>query len=536
MAETRRLPLTWVLTATASCLLIALHPAPSSASDGWLQPPESEAAQPDLLQRALDDAGAHRAELERVLAHYDTTGEPLKRKAAAFLIANMPGHGYATYGLYDEDGNEIPFDALDYKNYAEAMAALDAIEQTHGTVDFKRKDFISDLDTITAAYLIESIDQAFTAWRERAWAHEVSFEVFCEYILPYRCSNEPLTAWRPECLSAFASLANELQSPTDMREAAGRIQKTVHGWIGFSELYYLHPTDQGYDEMRQEGLGRCEDISNMIGYAMKANAVVSASDYTPAWADRDNNHAWEVILDENGHGTAGLSNRAAKIYRKTFSIQTDSLAYLNDGAEPLPRWLSKTNFRDVTSQYLPTSDVTVALTAEPPGETRYAYVCVFNGGEWIALQWGRINNSAAAGRSVQFSQMGRNIAYLAAYYDGTDLIPAADPFILEKDGAVRVLTPDQTRSIEIEIAATNPDTPDADTSRIKPRIPVKQGNSYELFTWDSGWVSHGTAAADSEPVSFESVPSNGLYWLVQSGSRRLERIFTVEDGRQQVWW
>ena len=28
---------------------------------------------------------------------------------------------------------------------------------------------------------------------------------------------------------------------------------------------------------------------------------------------------------------------------------------------------------------------------------------------------------------------------------------------------------------------------------------------------------------------------HGLYWLVAKESRRLERVFTIEDGRQR-WW
>lgn len=40
---------------------------------------------------AMDLAGNNRCQLERVLAHYE--GNPRKREAAEWLIANMPGNG-----------------------------------------------------------------------------------------------------------------------------------------------------------------------------------------------------------------------------------------------------------------------------------------------------------------------------------------------------------------------------------------------------------------------------------------------------------
>ena len=39
----------------------------------------------------------------------------------------------------------------------------------------------------------------------------------------------------------------------------------------------------------------------------------------------------------------------------------------------------------------------------------------------------------------------------------------------------------------------------------------------------------------NEPLSFENLPGDGLYWLVAEESRRLERIFTLVEGRQRFW-
>jgi len=228
--------------------------------------------------------------------------------------------------------------------------------------------------------------------------------------------------------------------------------------------------------MVESGRGRCEDMSNMIGYALRANAIPSATDYTPYWATSDNNHAWEVILDANGEGAAGLGNRAAKVYRKTFSVQPESLGAQKREDEKVPRWLAGKTYKDVTAQYLSVSDVSVALTEPAPEGARFAYLSVFNGGEWKAIQWGRIEDGRAT-----FKAMGRNIAYLPSYYVEEEIVPAAPPLILTKEGDVRLLAPDAEATVDIEAAATIPDTPDADTGVVKPRVKVKPGKTYELF-------------------------------------------------------
>ncbi len=488
---------------------------------------------PPDVEQALDKAGKNRSQLTEVLDHYGDDPDPLKLEAALFLIGNMEEHGYTLTALYDEEKNEIPFDALDYKNFGEAQAALDALKEEHGPLDFTRKRFDKDLKTITSEFLIENIDCAFRAWHERPWAAGLSFDAFCERVLPYRSSNEPLNSWRPACMERYADLPEKMKNPSDIKEAGAKVSGDVHSWMGFSTLFYLHPTDQGFDEMSRRRQGRCEDISNMIAYALRANAIPCATDYTPYWATRDNNHAWEVLLDANGQGREGLSNRAAKIYRKGFSVRKENLGSIKAGDEVVPRWLSGKSYQDVTDQYLETADVTVRLSETVPEGHRFAYICVFNGGDWKAIHWGWIEDG-----TVTFSDMGRNIAYLPAYFVDKKIVPAAPPFILTGEGEQRILdagTAQSSQPITIEIAAVAPVTPDADTKRDKPMVVVKPGKTYELFVWNKGWQSLGKKQAGDEPVSFEAAPGGRLFWLVEENSRRLERIFTVADGKQIFW-
>ena len=483
-----------------------------------------------LVAAALEDAGANRSELEATLEHFAAEGDAEKLAAAEFLIANMESQGYSKIKLLDADGAVVPYEALDHANYDAALAALEALEAEHGSLEFHGTTFVRDLDVITADFLIADIDAAFAAWRSNAWSHDIDFATFEEYILPYRGSNEPLEAWRGPVTERLASVTSALVGETDRQAAAARVNREVGGWVGFDSIFYIHPTDQGYGEMVQRKKGRCEDITNMNTYAMRAGALASAADYTPYWADRDNNHAWPVMLDEHGEGHAPLSNRAAKVYRKTFSLQRDGLAFQLGESETAPPWLDRKHFIDVTRQYVATSDFELALDLAPPSTSQHAYLCVFNAGEWQAIAWAPLDRET---RRATFEAIGRDIVYLPAYFADGEVVPAGAPFFLAKDGS-RTNFLANGKAVPVRLLATGPGAPALDDAGL-PKSRLAPDAAYMLYLWRLGaWQQLGPLSTTSGPTEAAMLPSDGLFWLVQDGSRRLERPFAVKAG-DQVW-
>jgi hypothetical protein len=482
------------------------------------------------LTDALRKAGSNRSEIERFLDRYAQSADREKRDASRWLVANMEGHGFASIELVDAEGAALGFDALAYTDLSAAKAAFDALQRAHPGTAFKRVRFASDLEHASADFLSTNLEDAFTAWRMHPWAKSVRFEVFRDFILPYRGSNEPLGLWREPARARLAAVVEAHGSEHDVRAVGESVRRAVHQWVGFSNLFYLHPTDQSYDEMCARRLGRCEDITNMIAFGMRSVAALCASDYTPWWADRDNNHAWEVVLDSEGRGRAGLSHRCAKVYRKTFAMQRCSLAKQRREDEVVPRWLSSPHFVDVTDQYQPVTDVVVELPS-PPAGARFAYLAVFNGGAWRPIQWGKIDEGRA-----RFTKMGRDICYLPMYHrDGHD-VPAGVPFILTRDGCMRPLRGSSTHLETLYAVSTRPAMIDADTRAMLPNERIDASSGYELFRWsDNGWMSVRRHEPGALECVFEGLPSDALYWLVEDGSTRLERIFTIEDGRQVFW-
>ena len=495
---------------------------------------------PPDVTASLKAAGDNRAELQQVLDHYTAEGDSLKLQAAYYLIGNMEGHCYATYRLIDTSGAEVEFNVLDYPDYDSLVIAANAIEDERGEINYERAEKIIDLETITADFLIEQIDAAFEVWRSKPWAQNLSYENFRDYVLPYRGSNEPLEAWRATFRDRFAELDQNMTDRADPMEAAALINDDITSWFKFDPRYYYHPTDQGLSEMFENKLGRCEDMTNLTIYAMRANGLAVTSDYTPAWADCGNNHAWNAIVTPEGNvipfmgaecnpGKYSLGHKFAKVYRKTFGQQKGNLIFLDQKQEKVPAWLAGRNYVDVTADYGEVCDVTVNFDRQIPDSVDIAYLCVFNSGKWTAIHWGRIENGSA-----MFTDMAKEIAYLPALYLNEEIVPYGAPFILESDCSRRQLKANSDESITVAVGSTTMRKLDRSTDGIAQSY-LTPGQEYELFYMADEWESLGKAVAGKEPLEFSGVPAGGLYWLVATDSDKEERIFTVQDG-EQVWW
>ncbi|RKX26415.1 MAG: hypothetical protein DRP47_08215 [Candidatus Zixiibacteriota bacterium] len=495
---------------------------------------------PDNVISVLEKTGDNRPDLEKTLIYFADKGDTLMYQAACFLIGNMEGHKYVIFKFCDTSGEEVEINALAYPNYDSLLADVYRIEDVRGEINYEKDVLINDMDTISADYLIENIELAFEVWRSKPWARGLSFETFCEGVLPYRGSSEPLESWRREFMKKYENLAGKMADSTDPVEAACLINDDIKTWFGFDRRFYFHPTDQGLREMLANGLGRCEDMTNLAIYAMRANGLAVTSDYTPHWANASGNHAWNAITTPEGEVIPfmgaeanprkyNLWRKLAKVYRKAFGQQADNLVFIKDSAQKVPRWLGGKSYKDVTSAYVTVSDVTMRFAEPVPDSIPFAYLSVFNSGKWRAIHWGKIVDNAAL-----FSDMGTGVAYLPMFYLNEELTPAGSPFILEDDGSIRELTafPEKETTLKL-ISETNP-TIEGSATNIE-KSALKPGKEYELFYWNEDcWQSVGKTVAGEEPMEI-TAPSGALYRLIVSGSRDDERIFTWDDG-QQIWW
>ncbi len=498
---------------------------------------------PDSVLIVLKKSGSNRVELENVIKEFQSKENALKLKAAYFLIENMEDKGFARFEVSDSDDNVIGFSALNYPDYNSMTRAWDSIVRFRGKLHQQKVEFKYDYEIISADYLINNVNQAFEVWENNPWTKFLNFDQFCEYILPYRSTNEPLEDWRSYFEKDYSWLKDSIQDVNDPVEVCNWINNDIKSWFRFDPRFYEHATDLGLTEMVEGKMGRCEDMTNLAIYAMRANGIPVMSDFTPYWAKSGNNHAWNAVVGADGKivifmggeanpGHYKLNQAKAKVYRKTFALQPESLAAILKKNEEAPPYINRNGIVDVTREYVPVSDVEL-LTREIPDSIRFAYICVFNTGEWKAIHWSFIEDEGM----VRFTDMGTDIAYLPAFFINGEIIPAGNQFILTKEGEVEENRPEVDSPISLKLISTTKRVTKETTDFVEKTF-LKEGETYELFYWDDKWISSGKQKAMGKPLLFNDIPSGAMYWLVNTipTKDRPERIFTVNKEGNLTWW
>ncbi|MCK4689998.1 MAG: transglutaminase domain-containing protein, partial [Candidatus Marinimicrobia bacterium] len=255
---------------------------------------------PENVQTVLEKSGDNRKELKKVINVYQHPEDSLKLKAAFFLISNMEEKGFIRYTVVGSTEKDIGFNVLNYPDYNKMISGWDSLEDMYGKLHQKKEEIVIDYNTITSGFLINNIDLAFKAWTENPWARHIKFDQFCEYILPYRSTNEPLENWRTYFYDKYSWVKDSVKQKNDPIEASILINNDIKSWFTFDPRFYRQSTDQGLSNMLKNKIGRCEDMTNLTIFAMRSMGIPVMSDFTPYWAKTGNNHAWNAIIDTTG--------------------------------------------------------------------------------------------------------------------------------------------------------------------------------------------------------------------------------------------
>lgn len=157
------------------------------------------------LNRSLEMAGSNRPELEKVLEHFEDDPDPLKYKAAKFLIENMRFHFYYRGNAIDE------IDSIYHEAKTECLHnRTKFFEDSFSKIDASNVQYAYDLKTIKASFLIKVIDDACDAWNRSPWHDDYDEMIFFEYVLPYRLVSEPLSDWHNTINKEYPLLSKDL--------------------------------------------------------------------------------------------------------------------------------------------------------------------------------------------------------------------------------------------------------------------------------------------------------------------------------------
>lgn len=493
------------------------------------------------LEKALSLSGKNKGNLINVLEHYENTGEKEKYEAAVFLIKNMPIQKSINYYWVDENRNEIDFSELDYNDFEQAKIALGKLEDS---LHIKPQQyFAKDITSITSEFLINNIDIAFEEWKKNPWSSSYSFDVFCEYILPYRSLEEPLEDWRQDYRFLVRQAKNDIEDNTDPTEACVQIINQLKEFSFVTRrpdpIPFLSPKQMMF---RREG--SCPDLANTALLATRSLGVAVTFDFTPHYAASSNRHFWNTVINNEGKHIPFNSNsvnnknnflpyvynanrkRLGKVFRRTFSIQEASLASKIHELNIPKGFLRNKNVIDVTSEYVTVSDISMAI--EKFNHQSIAFLNVFNLGKWRVIDWGEKND-----QQMVFKNLGRNLVYLPCIYKSNQKYHLSYPIFLDTEGGQHELKPDHQNIFSATLSRSNEmktDYIDYNTTEIE------EGNTYVLKYWDKGWKELGTSIATDKGVFFQDIPSNSLFRLLPQKPDGFERIFMIEPNTHTIFW
>nr|WP_129730173.1 transglutaminase domain-containing protein [Parabacteroides goldsteinii] len=383
----------------------------------------------EQMQYTMKLAGKNKAELEKVLRHYKN--DSLKLEAAKFLIRNM-------YHCYSYQQGGIMDSIKNVRSRANSYGQVEKkyIYQWSG-YSYKELPKIFDAQIITSKYLIKNIDQAFDNWKKRRWNHYLSFDEFCEYLLPYRIGNEPLQEWRDLYHNEYAFLLDSIYKGSDVIKAANLLSEYLSKpTFIFNEDFNLPHLGAQY--LFNHRYGTCVDAADIFLYACRAIGIPCSIE-----TDARGSHMWNAVKDttdksiifwqfnyiaKRGYTQDLSGHNKGKVYRIMFDIQKDRLAYISKKQKEMPPFFQTPFLKDVSESYYPDSLLleTKELTDISNGD--FIYLGFFYNKKWWGCTIGEIT-----GDCVNFKNIESDQVYAPLIYKNGNYIQCGYPFLFKEN-------------------------------------------------------------------------------------------------------
>ena len=438
------------------------------------------------FEYALELADKNAKELESIQRHYQNNKK--KSTMSLFLINNMIGK--QTVDSKSIEKSQLYFNSFiiyfntqgRYKNDIQYIIC-DSIKQLYPYAESHPR-YLSDLQHISADFLIRHINYCFHIWQQYPWCKDIDFDTFCKYILPYTTNNCYWEQAADFFEQKYATLRDSVchKSYKEIGKIiAEDIDKTfVQNWVLFSQKHKgLLPTT--FENLAKAQIGTCLEANIYKIAALRANGIPAALNTFPNWGNANSPHFWtEIIGDEHieklydntqrpyisdsdilvdnifwkntysptvkdtlPHVSIQYCRTIPKVYRINYEIQQNCLALR--AKEEIPDFFRNPGIEDITDKYIVCKDIEVPLW-DNKHKKEYVYLCCYDDNNWIPVGW-----SIPRKKQALFTKVGVNVLYLPAYYENGAIIPAGNAFILKENGELKCFSEEADKK---EISAT----------------------------------------------------------------------------------
>jgi len=195
-------------------------------------------------------------------------------------------------------------------NGAELVKAFQAAppDQRKG-LDFLVENMpASDLETLSAPFLLANLNLAYEAWQTSPWRAAVSQEMFFNGILPYANLTEERDGSRALLRQACLPMIQGARTPG---EAAQWLNRKIFPHFKVTYNTSRQRPDQSPAESIRSGIATCTGLAILLVDACRAVGVPARVAGTEMWWNMRGNHTWVEVWDGDWHFTGAAEPDAA---------------------------------------------------------------------------------------------------------------------------------------------------------------------------------------------------------------------------------
>lgn len=382
--------------------------------------------------------------------------DSLRLKAAIFLIENLPYH-YSYEGQAVDNYHRLYELHCTGKYMPEKV--LDSISSIYGNFNYKNAIIKQDIQ-IEPEYLIDNIEWSFKVWREQPWGKNVSFNDFCEYILPYRIADEKLIPWRKKIYEQFNPILDSIRSLPQSEDplfVAEFMQRHLKKRFPFYFSYIFQGPHVGPDIVNWYS-GCCRESTDILIYILRALGIPCGRDFMFVRGDSNTGHEWNFVLDKDGKSYYCSITYASdkpeptntywwskgKTHRQTFSINKKIIDEIGVSPSNVPQTFMYPRFKDVTHLYAGDREHSVIITKaklyKKLSDNTPVYLCSSSWQDWIPLDCISYKQEMD---SISFHHVEGGVVFRLATRFNDKIEPLSDPFLLEREsGNIRYFSAD----------------------------------------------------------------------------------------------
>ncbi len=370
------------------------------------------------------------------------------------------------------------------------LAIADSVYRSAGLSAIDYVTNVFDTSYIHAKDLLGNEKLAKKALLESSWKNAVSFEIFQEYILPYKLTDEIYDNWRSTLYLYHQELTSLHPALKDLDSLYQfHLSKTYYALDAGTKMQDYVPYGKNFKWLNISREGDCISRCKYVIYHLRAAGAPATFDYIPNWGNRPYAlHAFVGLANKKQQLTSLLENtnnpknlvdnlNAAmspkhtpvfspndlpcnmyvqyektipKVYRQTWNEQPEIVKLIGQNTpSEIDRQLIDPYMLDVTSQYLQTAKVKVRKRIS--SRHKIAYLATFDISGWTPVAYTNFN---WFGEAV-FEDMGKNILYMPMVCEHK-MKPLGTPFILDNSGKKRALVCNYDKTIDMKLVRKFP--------------------------------------------------------------------------------